>query len=537
MELIWILADQLLPEHPLLRAPDPNRWVAMIESAPRARRLRYHQQKLTLLYAAMRHHAVALERAGHRVLYHRLEAPLFKSDAATEITAPAVRDGAGARAGTPTSALADSEAVLAVWIPRHGVRTIHLLEPNDFHSQAALPALAQRLGVPIHTHPNPQFLLPRRDFLAWARERRSLVMEQHYRRLRKELGVLIDPRGQPVGGVWNTDADNRQTRAQFRKARLVVPKPPPPLADPLVNAVAAQVERLFADHPGRAADLWLPVTRAGALAWLERFVAERLAGFGPWEDLMLEEEPILFHSVLSPLLNIGLLTPLECVRAAEAAYGEGRAPLASVEGFVRQIVGWREFIHGMYWRHMPEYGDRNALEAHRPLPRWAYTGETELRCVRQAIEGAIRLGYNHHIQRLMVLGNYFLLGGYAPRQVLRWYLEMYSDAYDWVMVPNVLGMVLYADGGWLATKPYAAGPAYLDRMGDHCAHCRYNPKVKTGPDACPFQSLYWAFQSRHADRFRNHPRQAMMIRQLDRMADDTRQGYERAAEVFLEAQA
>ena len=207
-----------------------------------------------------------------------------------------------------------------------------------------------------------------------------------------------------------------------------------------------------------------------------------------------------------------------------------------MEGFVRQIIGWREFIHGMYWRHMPDYLAVNALQAHRPLPRWAATGETDLRCVSQAIHGARRLGYNHHIQRLMVLGNYFLLGGYAPAEVLRWYLEMYVDAYDWVMVPNVLGMVLYADGGWLATKPYAAGPAYLDRMGDHCARCRYNPKVKSGPDACPFQALYWAFQSRHADRFRAHPRSAMMIRQLDRLGDDTRRTYERTAEGFLDAQ-
>ncbi|MEB3333699.1 MAG: cryptochrome/photolyase family protein [Cyanobacteriota bacterium] len=523
MELIWILGDQLLQDHPLLREPADDRWVALIESAPRARRLRYHQQKLTLLYAAMRHHAMALERAGHRVLYHRLEAPL--GDAVPEATT----------AG-PTDELPDSGAVLASWIQRHGVQAIHLLEPNDIHTQAALPALAQRLAVPIHTHPSPQFLLPRSDFLAWAEGRRSLVMEQHYRRLRKQLGVLMDPDGHPVGGVWNTDADNRQTRAQFRKARPRVPALPPPERDPVVREVAAQVGRVFAAHPGRAEELWLPATRAGALAWLERFVEERLAGFGPWEDLLVDQEPILFHSVLSPLLNIGLLTPMECVKAAEAAHAEGRAPLSSVEGFIRQIVGWREFIHGMYWRHMPAYGEMNALEAHRPLPRWAYTGETELRCVHRAIEGAIRLGYNHHIQRLMVLGNYFLLGGYAPQEVLRWYLEMYLDAYDWVMVPNVLGMVLYADGGWLATKPYAAGPAYLDRMGDHCAHCRYNPKQKTGPDACPFQALYWAFQSRHADRFRGHPRQGMMVRQLDRLGDDTRRGYEQAAERFLEAQ-
>ncbi|MFN9623752.1 MAG: cryptochrome/photolyase family protein [Cyanobacteriota bacterium] len=527
MDLVWILGDQLLEDHPLLGTANPQRWVAMVESAPRARRLRYHQQKLTLLFAAMRHHAAALEQAGHRVLYHRLEQPLAAGD----------RPGAaGGPANDPTADRPDSGAVLAAWIQRHGVRAIHLLEPNDFHTQAALPALAERLGIPIHTHPTPQFLLPREAFLAWAGQRRSLVMEQHYRRLRQQLGVLMTADGQPAGGVWNTDADNRRTRAQFRKARPLVPPLPPPTADPVAAEVAAQVARLFADHPGRAAELWLPVTRAGARAWLERFVRERLAGFGPWEDLMVDQEPVLFHSVLSPLLNIGLLTPMEAVRAAEAAFAEGRAPLSSVEGFVRQIIGWREFIHGMYWRHMPAYGEVNALEAHRPLPRWVSTGETEMRCVSRAIEGAIRLGYNHHIQRLMVLGNYFLLGGYTPQLVLRWYLEMYSDAYDWVMVPNVLGMVLYADGGWLATKPYAAGPSYLHRMGDHCAHCRYRPTVHSGPEACPFQALYWAFQSRHADRFRQHPRQAMMIRQLDRIGDDTRRGYEQAAEAFLNAQ-
>ncbi|MFM7464646.1 MAG: cryptochrome/photolyase family protein [Cyanobium sp.] len=521
MDLVWILGDQLLPNHPLLPSPDPNRAVAMIESVPRARRLRYHQQKLTLLFAAMRHHGAALERIGHRVLYHRLEDPL---------------PGPAADNGTTAADPPDSAPVLAAWIALHGVKGIHLLEPNDFHTQAALPALAKELGVPVHTHPSPQFLLPRKDFLAWAKGRRSVVMEQHYRRMRKELGVLMASDGQPVGGVWNTDADNRQTRAQFRKAKPVVPRVPAPEPDPVVREVAEQVSRLFPDHPGRAADLWLPVTRAGALAWLERFVAERLAGFGPWEDLMVDQEPVLFHSVLSPLLNIGLLTPLECVKAAEEAWAEGRAPLASVEGFVRQIVGWREFIHGMYWRHMPDYLKVNALDAHRPLPRWAYTGQTDMRCVARAIEDAVRLGYNHHIQRLMVLGNFFLLGGYAPQEVLRWYLEMYVDAYDWVMVPNVLGMVLYADGGWFATKPYSAGPTYLDKMGDHCSNCHYNPKLKIGPQACPFQALYWAFHSRHAERFRGHPRMAMMVRQVDRMEPTLIEAYVREADLFLEAQ-
>ena len=227
---------------------------------------------------------------------------------------------------------------------------------------------------------------------------------------------------------------------------------------------------------------------------------------------MVEGQQILFHSVLSPLLNIGLLTPQECIQAAEKAYREGKAPLNSVEGFIRQILGWREFIHGIYWLKMPEYRKANFLGADRPLPRWAYTGETDMRCVSQAIHGAVDHAYNHHIQRLMVLGNYFLLGGYEPQAVLRWYTEMYLDAYDWVMVPNVLGMILFADGGFFATKPYAAGAAYQDKMGNHCASCQFDPKQREGPKACPFQSLYWNFLGQHAKLFGKNPRIGMMVK-------------------------
>jgi len=485
MRLIWILGDQLLPAHPLLPSPAGDLLVGLIESSPRGSHLRYHQQKLTLLYSAMRHYAADLKKQKFATLYHHL---------------------------TDTPAGADYATILSHWIKKHKIREIHLLDPNEYDTFHSLPALSKKLGVPIHRHASPQFLVPRAEFATWAEGKKHLLMETHYRRLRTERNILLDAKGKPEGGDWNLDDQNRRTYREFAKANPTVPPFPPPIQDPIVKKVAREVAAHFPTHPGQADQLWVPVTRAGALDWLKTFIRQRLAQFGPWEDTMVEGQQILFHSVLSPLLNIGLLTPQECIQAAEKAYREGKAPLNSVEGFIRQILGWREFIHGIYWLKMPEYRKANFLGADRPLPRWAYTGETDMRCVSQAIHGAVDHAYNHHIQRLMVLGNYFLLGGYEPQAVLRWYTEMYLDAYDWVMVPNVLGMILFADGGFFATKPYAAGAAYQDKMGNHCASCQFDPKQREGPKACPFHSLYWNFFGQHAKLFGKNPRIGMMVK-------------------------
>ena len=362
-------------------------------------------------------------------------------------------------------------------------------------------------------------------------------MESHYRRLRAKHHILMTREGKPEGGDWNLDDQNRKTFREFSKEKPVVPPLPNPVKDPLVSQVAEEVARLFPNHPGRGQDLWIPATRKGALEWLKVFIQQRLEKFGPWEDTMVEGQPILYHSVLSPFLNLGLLTPTECIQAAEKAYREGKAPLNSVEGFIRQILGWREFIHGIYWLKMPAYRMVNFLEAERPLPRWAYDGKTEMRCVSQAIQGAIDRAYNHHIQRLMVLGNYFLLGGYDPKAVLRWYTEMYLDAYDWVMVPNVLGMILFADGGLFATKPYAAGAAYQEKMGNHCASCRFNPKQKEGPDACPFHFLYWNFYGNHAKTLGRNPRIGMMVKLWAKKGAEEQSRVRREAETFLNLQS
>ena len=510
MQLVWILGDQLLPQHPLLRQDSQEQLVGMIESAPRANHLRYHQQKLTFLYAAMRHHAASLRKAGHRVLYHSL------SD------------------DPNISGYAD---ILANWIRKHKIREIHLLDPNEYDTLQSLPALSKKIGLPVINHRSPQFLVPKEDFSSWAAGKKHLLMESHYRRLRAKHHILMTREGKPEGGDWNLDDQNRKTFREFSKEKPVVPPLPNPVKDPLVSQVAEEVARLFPNHPGRGQDLWIPATRKGALEWLKVFIQQRLEKFGPWEDTMVEGQPILYHSVLSPFLNLGLLTPTECIQAAEKAYREGKAPLNSVEGFIRQILGWREFIHGIYWLKMPAYRMVNFLEAERPLPRWAYDGKTEMRCVSQAIQGAIDRAYNHHIQRLMVLGNYFLLGGYDPKAVLRWYTEMYLDAYDWVMVPNVLGMILFADGGLFATKPYAAGAAYQEKMGNHCASCRFNPKQKEGPDACPFHFLYWNFYGNHAKTLGRNPRIGMMVKLWAKKGAEEQSRVRREAETFLNLQS
>lgn len=477
----------------------------MVESKARGSLLRYHQVKLVLVYSAMRHFAAELREAGWEVDYHPLEDGLTFEQAARR------------------------------HVEKHGPERFVLAEPNSYLEHEALSRLARKLHLPVEFLPTTQFLLPRQDFLAWAQGSRRLLMENHYRRMRKRFGWLMQKNGEPVGGAWNFDPENRQTFAAWNKAGRprghTVPHEKP---DAVTSKVIALVEQEFPDHPGKAADMWLPVDRAGARRWLRRFICERLPQFGEYEDMMAEGEPVLLHSVLTPMLNLGMLSPRECVEAAMAAYEKGEAPLNSVEGFVRQIIGWREFINGVYWLRGPEYKDLNELGAERPLPAFFYTGDTSMNCLHQVISQTLALGYNHHIQRLMVLGNFFLVAGIRPQEALRWFLEMYVDAFDWVMAANVIGMALHADGGFMATKPYAATGAYIHKMSDYCAGCRFNPAKKTGPDACPFNYLYWDFIARHSDRFADNPRMKMIVNAwLKRPAQD-QDAVHASAQEFLE---
>jgi deoxyribodipyrimidine photolyase-related protein len=505
LKTIWILGDQLSADNPALAASDPgDSVVLLIESKARGSCLRYHKKKLVLVYSAMRHFAADLRRAGWQVDYHEL-------------------------INTP-----DFTAGLKQHLKHWDPKSILITEPNDWPMTDALQKLRQKISIPIEVLPTNRFLVSREEFRQWARNSERLVMESHYRRLRRKTGYLMT-HGQPIGGAWNFDVKNRQTFSNWiaggsHRAK----RNPESVPDAMTRKVMELVEAEFSDHPGSVENFWLPVTRSEAVQWLEVFIRERLPEFGSYQDLMVAGERTHFHSVLSPLLNLGLLNPRECVEAAIKSWEEKAAPLNAVEGFVRQIIGWREFINGVYWLRMPEYKNANHFKANRSLPPWCYTGKVEMNCLREVLTQVIESGYNHHIQRLMVLGNFFLLTGINPREVDRWFLEMYVDAYDWVMAANVYGMILFADGGFMATKPYAASGAYINKMSNYCEACRFKPSVKTGPTACPYNYLYWNFFATQQENLAKNPRIRLVALSWDRKTTEEKRAIKRDAKIFLE---
>jgi deoxyribodipyrimidine photolyase-related protein len=393
---------------------------------------------------------------------------------------------------------------------RHRPSSVQITEPNSWDLRERLARLD--IGVPIDVVTSNQFLCHHTDFAEWASGRRQLKLEDFYRWRRTETGYLMNG-GEPAGGRWNFDADNRE------------PPPvdgswPAPAVDPLDEIDRAVLDDLpdgcFGTEP---IGLW-PTSRSGALARLRHFVDEVLPVFGPHEDAMTTRSWHLAHSLLSPALNIGLLLPDEVCDAVQAAYEAGRVPIASAEGFIRQVLGWREYVWGVHWLWMPGYRSENELGASRPLPP-VFTGAapTEMRCLAEALDGVEQRAYAHHIQRLMVLGNLALLAGIDPWAMTNWMWESFVDGAEWVMLPNVIGMALHADGGRMATKPYAAGGNYIDKMSDSCGGCRFDRKQRTGPDACPYTTLYWDFVARHADRFGKNPRMARQVSAARRLSD------------------
>lgn len=471
---VWILGDQLLSHHPGLAA---GRSVVLIESLERLRRRPYHKRKLGLIIAALRHYAAGLRDQGYDVDLRR--APDFVSG---------LREHLMASGNTRLVCMAAAE---------YDTRTLQ-------HK------LAERLGVEVEVLPNTQFLVEQLP-----PQRAPKLMEPFYREMRRRTGLLLQPDGEPAGGRWNFDAENRKRY----DGRPLPPRPAFP-PDDLTQRALADIE---ADCPaalGSTAGFDLAVTREQALAALDDFVAHRLADFGPFEDAMSSSDAVLFHSQLSALLNIGLLEPREACEAAVRAYEAGVAPLASVEGFVRQIIGWREYIYYRYWELMPDLRSANAWQHQRSLPAWYWSGATKMRCLQHAISRVLRDGYSHHIERLMLLCNFAVLAGISPQAVNDWFLECYVDAYDWVVTPNVIGMGLNADGGRVATKPYIASANYINKMSDYCKGCAYNHRARSGPGACPFNVLYWNFLLTHEERLRANPRAGRAVLAL-RHLDDT----------------
>ena len=377
-----------------------------------------------------------------------------------------------------------------------------------------------------------RFLADRHGFADWAEGRKGLRMEHFYRLMRRKTGLLMDG-DQPAEGRWNFDAENRKPAA----ADLLMPRPPRFEPDAITREVLDLVAARFPDNFGSLDGFAMAVTRADAEAAFAHFLRHGLPHFGAYQDAMLAGQPFLYHAFISPQLNAGLLDPLALCRAVEAEWRAGRVPINSAEGFIRQIIGWREFVRGIYWWRMPGYDRVNALDAQRPLPSFYWSADTPMACVRACVEQTRDHAYAHHIQRLMVTGNFALLAGIDPHALHEWYLAVYADAYEWVELPNTVGMSQFADGGLLASKPYAASGAYIDRMSDYCGTCAYDVKARAGPKACPFNLLYWDFISRHRDRLARNPRMAQMVRTWDRFAPDKQEQLRRDAARFLESLA
>jgi deoxyribodipyrimidine photolyase-related protein len=498
-----ILGDQLSTGISALAGLDPGRdTVLMMEVMEENTYVRHHKQKIVLVLSAMRHFAQALRETGVSVDYVTLDDPLNSGELTTEMR----------RA-----------------VARHRPDRVVVTEPGEWRVQAMVESWGAVTGLPVDVRIDDRFFASRARFAAWARGRRSWRMEHFYRDMRREHAILMD-HDKPAGGAWNLDAENRKSLPASTRPPARLRFPP----DETTRAVMALVGRRFGDHFGGLEDFGWPVSRQDALRALSDFIAVSLPRFGDYQDAMKAGAPFLFHSLLAPALNLGLLSPREVCQAAEDAWRSGAAPLNAVEGFVRQILGWREYVRGVYWSLMPDYGRRNALQATRSLPAFYWTGDTPMRCLREAVGDTARYAYSHHIQRLMVTGNFALLAGVAPHDIERWYLAVYADAFEWVEMPNTLGMAVFADRGQMASKPYAASGAYIDRMSDFCSGCAYDVKLKTGPNACPFNYLYWAFLIRQKDRLANNPRLAMPYRTLAGWTPERHAAILAEAEAFLD---
>ena len=502
-----ILADQLSEELSALQGLDPTRdTVLLCEVMEEATYVPHHPKKIAFLFAAMRHFADELKAKGINVRYVALD------DA----------ENSGSFTG---------EVLRAVKALKPD--TLILTEPGEYRVLSMMKSWQPSIGIPVEIRADTRFLASHAEFHAWAVNKKQLRMEFFYRDMRKAHEVLMEPDGKPAGGVWNYDKENRKPP----KSGMQSPPRIRHQKSPILKEVLALVKAHFSNHFGALEPFHYAVTRHQARMELDHFIAQVLPHFGDYQDAMVAGEPYLYHSLISSYLNAGLLLPLEICRKAEAAYRAGHAPLNAVEGFIRQILGWREYIRGIYWLHMPEYGNRNELNATRPLPEFYWTAETRMFCMAESIRHTRDHAYSHHIQRLMVTGNFALLAGIDVAQVQAWYLAVYSDAYEWVEMPNTLGMALFGDGGVVASKPYAASGKYIHRMSNYCDRCAYDPDVMTGENACPFNALYWDFLVRHEDKFRGNQRMPYVFSTWDKFVPEKQNAIRAQAKTTLQHMA
>ena len=500
-DLVLVLGDQLSHNLSSLRAA-PHAHVVLAELADEASYVAHHKQKITLIFSAMRHFAEELRATGRNVTYLTY--------------------------GNPPNVTGFAD-VISHMVTQHSFDRLYVTAPGEYRLAQDMADWGTRFDMPVHILPDDRFIASDEEFRAWADGKKQLRMEFFYREMRRKTGLLMDGK-EPLGGQWNYDADNRKKLPKGH----VLPTRLRSQPDAITQDVMSLVETHFGNHFGTLDGFSWPVTRAEAQAQFTHFLDECLPHFGDYQDAMKSQESFLYHGLVSTSLNIGLLDPLEVCRAAEARLQNDQAPLNAVEGFIRQILGWREYIRGIYWLKMPDYEHENYFNHDRTLPAFYYTGETDMACLRDAVTTTRDHAYAHHIQRLMITGNFALLAGLAPEAVNRWYMEVYADAFQWVELPNTHGMALFADGGVVASKPYVSSGAYINRMSDYCSSCAYKVKEATGETACPFNYLYWDFMHRHQETLRANPRMGMVYKNLDRMDATKLADIKQSAVDFLE---
>lgn len=474
--LCFLLGDQLSETMPSLTAIDKQQDIVFLcEVKEEAVYVPHHPKKIAFIFSAMRHFAKILVEKGYRVRYTTYDAP-------------------------GNTGCFEEELLRAV--TEEGIDSVHLTYPGEWRVLEKIKTFERLHPIPVILYEDNRFLCSLQEFDHWAQGKKQLRMEYFYRLMRQKHQILIDERGKPIGGAWNFDAQNRKNANQLNcfPNRLEHP------IDEITTEVLSLVEREFSTHFGQLHPFNFAVTRDEAMVEAHHFIDHFLNYFGDYQDAMLAQESRLYHSKLSFYLNTGLLLPLELCQMAEKAYHEERAPLNCVEGFIRQILGWREYVRGMYWHDMPEYANRNYFNASRSLPNLYWGGKTQMFCMQEVIRQTSEDAYSHHIQRLMITGNFALLAGLDPKAVCEWYLAVYADAFEWVELPNTLGMALYADGGMMASKPYAASGKYIQRMSNFCKSCVYTPNEVVGDKACPFNSLYWNFLNHNESKLSKNPR-------------------------------
>ena len=498
-----VLGDQLTRSITSLEDYESDDLILMAEVKSEATYVKHHKQKILFLFSAMRHFAQALEEDGLNVTYIQYDDPKNAGSLGSEIEKA---------------------------LQKKPFDRLIVTECGEWRLAEEIKTWKQRFNLDVEVREDTRFVCTLPEFNKWAEGRKALRMEYFYREMRQKTGLLMNG-DEPAGKQWNFDADNRKKLPKDYSLPL---RPEIEQTD-IVRNVINLVEEHFNDHFGNAEKSRYAVTRDGALRELDWFIEEALPNFGDYQDAMATGEDFLHHSKFSAYLNAGLLTAMEVCRAAEEAWEEGRAPLNAVEGFIRQIIGWREYVRGLYWREMPDYAKLNFFEAKRPLPDFYWTGDTQMHCLSEAVRNTHDHAYAHHIQRLMITGNFALLAGISPDALSEWYLIVYADAYEWVELPNTHGMAIYADGGVMASKPYAASGSYINRMSNYCKSCSYKVTGKTGDDACPFNYLYWNFIEENRDKLEGNGRMGLVFKNLDKKSEDERKDIRKSARKFLQS--